>query len=273
MNLLAEHKLRNIIRQIIINENAEGLPYFMQVLQSILVPKVSEGGSLHSVWTSMMSEPEKLKAFEAQLLALFKDYFQTPIARDEPMDDPAPDDKEQLEESYNLDNLLEFLEEKLEVKTKGDEVVSDIDGINPDFLFTNKNGPEEEEEVELSPEEEAMERPVEAFEGTPFKNLTADQKTGVRTAHNEFESITKEIENNAYSELYGEDRVNFNKYFLANLEAYFEKYAEEFSLQDKPEVGDPSADLEEPTEDLELPVEDTEELGATQDTKEVPEAL
>jgi len=269
MNLLAEHKLRNIIRQIIINENAEGLPYFMQVLQSILVPKVSEGGSLHSVWTSMMSEPEKLKAFEAQLLALFKDYFQTPIARDEPMDDPAPDDKEQLEESYNLDNLLEFLEEKLKVKTKEDEGVSDIDDeVNPDFLFTNLDGPEEEE-VELSPEEEAMERPVEAFEGTPFKNLTADQKTGVRTAHNEFESITKEIENNAYSELYGEDRVNFNKYFLANLEAYFEKYAEEFSLQDKPEVGDPSAGLEEPTEDLELPVEEPE---ATLDTEEVPEA-
>lgn len=268
MNLLAEHKLRNIIRQIIINENAEGLPYFMQVLQSVLIPKVSEGGSLYSIWVSMMSEPEKLKAFEAQLLALFKDYFQSPIARDEPMSDPSPDNKEELKESketHNLETLLEFLEEKLTVKT-----FDDGEEVNQDFLLADKT--EEEEPEELTPEQEAMERPVLGFGGTPFKDLTPDQKTGVRAAYDEFGSISKEIEKNCYSELFGQDRVNFNKYFLANLEAYFEKYNEEFSLQDKPEVEDPSVGMEEPTEEPELPVEEPEELEATQDTEEVPEA-
>jgi hypothetical protein len=266
MNLLQEHKLRKIIRQIIINEAADGLPYFMQVLQTILVPKVSEGGSLHSIWTSMMSEPEKLKAFEAQLLALFKHFFDTPVARDQPLDDPTPYDKEELKESYNLMSLMEFLEEKLEVKLDSEEGSEDID---PELLFPNLEAPEQEE---LTPEQEEEQREVEAF-GIPFKDLTPDQKTGVRAAGDEFESISKEIENKAYSELFGEDRVNFNKYFLANLEAYFQKYADENELNQKPEIEDPSEGTEKPEEGLEEPVEEPKEPEATEATEEEPEAL
>jgi hypothetical protein len=269
MNLLQEHKLRKIIRQIIINEATDGLPYFMQVLQTILVPKVSEGGSLHSIWTSMMGEPEKLKSFEAQLLALFKHFFDTPIARDEPLDDPTPYDKEGLKESYNLMSLMEFLEEKLEVKLDDNQDSEDID---PQFLFPNLELTPEEEEQELTPEEEAEQRKVEAF-GVAFKDLTPDQKTGVRAAGDVFESMSKEIENKAYSELFGEDRVNFNKYFLANLEAYFQKYADENELNKRPEIEDPSGAAKEPEEGLEQPVEEPKEPEATESTEEEPEAL
>ena len=73
--------------------------------------------------------------------------------------------------------------------------------------------------------------------------------------------------------MFGEDRVNFNKYFLANLEAYFQKYADENELNQKPEIEDPSEGTEKPEEGLEEPVEEPKEPEATEATEEEPEAL
>jgi len=199
--LIEETRLRNVIRQLIKEEEGQGdestgISYLRRDLKKI-VPELEEG------YKALKSKEEQRKSYRTHILSAVQDII---VRSNTNFNARSDDDSPELEEPLSMN-------EEIDVKF-GDELPDPAKKLD-----IGREVPENAEEEQVSAEEEEL----EAFA------ISGEDKTGAAAAMvsmNQIENVIKKTYNNLYDP---NDRELYADYLITNLQLYFDEFEKELS--------------------------------------------